>query len=78
MAGLDSTPDGIHKFEIERSKGGYEVWNGRAPATGAAKTWMTRMGAERERERLINAAPSLKGKLTIVYIHVLSDKKKSE
>lgn len=61
--------DRVHKWKTTREKGGYEVWYyDDEPVSGI--TWVTRIGAERERHKLND--PTTK----IVSIHYVSDKEK--
>ncbi len=57
------------KWKSTRDDGGYEVWNtNEQPVSGI--TWFTRVGAERERERIGD------GTLIIVSIHYVSDRER--
>lgn len=60
------------ELRTTRSKGGYEVWCDNGPPPTSV-VWMTRMGADREREKLIKMNRSLDGHLQLVYVHVLTD-----
>lgn len=66
------TSDSIHNQKTTRAKGGYEVWSMAIHAPIDPETWMTRMGAARQMEKLKKEWPNVD--MCVVYVHYLPSK----
>ena len=67
--------DWIYRAKTTRAKGGYEVWSMVIHGPIDPETWMTRMGAARQMEKLKKQWPIVD--MSVVYVHYLQDPKRS-